>query len=163
MVSQIQSVNGVCGGDLQGYSGCTAGEISISEVIDLEFEGGVTECVNGQPLTISSATVNYIMGTQARSDLILWLADQEGVDPRNAAGVGQSCSAYSLPGPFGTPPDTINPLGDVDRDQCGDLAVNVPTASRTFIDITFNCQDNDNNGKADARVLLTWFLPLNSH
>ncbi|MGD8357565.1 MAG: hypothetical protein PVG42_05860, partial [Lysobacterales bacterium] len=159
LVSQISNTGGVCGADVQGqdYKGCTAGEISISEVVNVIYAGGpITECVAGDPLTIQSATVNYSINTQERNDLIMWIGDQQGTDPRLASGGGKTCSAYSLPEPFNPTPDAVNPFGDNDGDQCGDLAFSVDQASRTFTNVSAECQDNDGDGKADYQVLLTW-------
>ena len=172
LVSQIESINGVCGGDVLGQAfgsdygaqekGCNAGEISIASVTDVVFNGGtISECVNGTPLTITTATVNYEINTQTRADMIMWIGDQEGTDPRQEydGAAGRTCGAYSLPGLFNPTPDTTNPFGNIpgDDDQCGDLAAPLDgQASRTFTNFTFQCQDNDGDGFADTQILLTW-------
>jgi len=158
--SQLSSIGGVCGADVLGntYAGCTAGDISISDVINVEFEGNPTSCVSGDPLTISTATILYSMKTGTRQDLVMWIGDQEYTDPRlnSDVGAGKTCSAYSLPSPFTDTPTMVNPFGDNDGDQCGDISLSVTEAERTFTNITFNCQDNDQNGFADTQILLTW-------
>ena len=158
-VSQVTELHTICGGDLQNYGNCTAGEIAISQVTNVQFQGDPLSCVLGETLTVVTATVEYVMNTGQRYDLLLWIADQEGTDPREAAGVGQSCSVYSVPEPFNPTPDNINPFSDEDGDQCADIGASVDDTDNvsrdfTFIDVT--CQDNDNDGFADLQVLLTW-------
>jgi len=156
-VSQISAPGIGCGEDYLGNSWlCNAGEIAISEVIDLQIQGDPTECTLGEPLLIESATVQYDINTGERNDLVLWFGDQQGTDPREAAGPGQSCSAFSVPGPFNPTPDLTNPWGNEDNDQCGDLGFSVDNAARTFTNIPITCQDNDNDGFADQQILLTW-------
>jgi uncharacterized repeat protein (TIGR01451 family) len=156
-VSQISAAGIGCGEDYLGNSWlCNAGEIAISQVIDVQVQGDPTQCVVGESLLITTATVNYDINTNERNDLTLWIGDQEGTDPRLAAGVGQSCSAFSVPGPFNATPDATNPWGNEDGDQCGDLGFSVANAARTFTNVAITCQDNDNNGFADLQILLTW-------
>jgi hypothetical protein len=155
--SQLQNLNGDCGADYLGQTwNCTAGEIAISQVTGLQIEGDPDYCVIGQPITILTANVEYSINTQDRNDLTMYLGDQEGTDPRLFAGPGQSCSAFSVPGPFNPTPDANNPWGDNDGDACGDLAFSVTAASRPFTNVPINCQDNDDDGFADLQVLLTW-------
>jgi hypothetical protein len=90
------------------------------------------------------------MKTGTRQDLIMWIGDQEFTDPRESSSGGKTCSSYSLPGPFTDSPSTANPFGDNDADQCGDISLSVTEAERTFANLTFNCQDNDQNGQADT-------------
>jgi hypothetical protein len=165
--SQISATGIGCGADYSNNNlswTCNAGEIAISEVIDIEFVGDPDGCVLGQSLVIETATVVYDINTNERYDLTLWLGDQEGTDPRGLAGAGESCSAFSVPGPFNPTPDAAQPWGDADGDQCGDLAFTYdPTEdpaglgdTRTFTNIPITCQDNNNDGFADLQVLLTW-------
>ncbi len=157
LVSQIQSLGNACGGAFTSYGNCKAGEISISEVINIQYAGNPSSCVAGQTLTVSTATVNYAVNTTTRNDLLMWIGNQEGTDPReDYTGGPQTCSTFSVPGPFTTPPTTGSPFGDVDSDQCGDIGGSPTTASRTFTNIPVICQDNDNNGFADLQILLTW-------
>ncbi len=158
LVSQISSINGVCGADVQGgdYKGCTAGEISLSQVSNVIISGNPVSCTLGESLTVQTATVEYNINTSSRNDLIMWIGDQQGTDPRLSSGGGATCSAFSVPAPFNATPNAINPWGDVDADQCGDLAFSVAATSRNFSNIGITCQDNDQNGKADLQVLLTW-------
>ena len=48
-VSQLSELGTICGGDMQqnGYGGCTAGEIAIAAVVDVQFQGNPTNCVLG--------------------------------------------------------------------------------------------------------------------
>jgi len=159
LVSQISNTSNSCGGFYQGqdYKGCKAGEISISSVTNVTFVGNPTECSIGDPLTIATATVNYEINTGTRNDLQMWLGNEQGTDPRlNYDGTARSCSTFSVPSPFTTPPTAGSPFGDVDGDQCGDLGGSPAATSRTFTNIVTKCQDNDLNGKADLQVLLTW-------
>ena len=155
--SQLQNLNAGCGADYLGQTwNCTAGEISISQVTGLQIQGNPTYCVIGEPLVILTANVEYSINTQARNDLTMYLGDQEGTDPRLFAGPGQSCSAFSVPGPFNPTPDQNNPWGNNDGDACGDLAFSVTAASRPFANVPISCQDNDQDGFAHLQVLLTW-------
>lgn len=157
LVSQIQDLTTPCGGAFASFGNCTAGEISISSVTSISFVGNPLNCVDGQPLTIASATVNYEINTNTRNDLVMWIGNEEGTDPReDYTGGPESCSAFSIPGPFTTPPTAGSPFGDVDGDQCGDIGGSPTAGSRTFTNIPVTCQDNDNNGFADLQILLTW-------
>jgi len=159
-VSQIDNSgdpNRGCGADYLGQTWtCNAGEISISQIVNVDIEGAPTNCVLGEPMLITTATVEYAMNTQDVRNMTMYFGDQQGTDPRLFAGADESCTAFSLPDPFNATPDAINPFGDIDGDQCGDLGFSVSSASRTFNDMPFSCQDNDNDGFADIQVLLTW-------
>ncbi|MCU0989738.1 MAG: hypothetical protein MUE63_09205 [Xanthomonadales bacterium] len=122
----------------------------MSAVVDVVYAGDPVGCVIGQTITIETATIVYEINTQTRYDLMLWVGDQEGTDPRLEAGTGESCSVFSLPGPFDAP------WGDEDGDQCGDVGDFEGQAERTFTDVPVTCQDNNNDGFADLQILLSW-------
>jgi uncharacterized repeat protein (TIGR01451 family) len=158
--SQVSNLNGDCGAATAKQEwNCTASDIAISEITNILVEGNPTYCVEGQPLLIEEATVSYSINRQNVYDPTMFVGDQQGTDPRLFAGPGQTCSAFSLPGPFVVPPDIpslANPWTDLDGDACGDSAVSVSSASRRFTDLPVTCQDNDGDGKLDLQVLLTW-------
>jgi hypothetical protein len=163
LVSQITSNGAVCGGDFVGYGNCTAGEISVSQVTGTIYDNpwqGDQACVRGETITALETTVEYSIKTSARYDLLLWLGEQEGTDPRDpAAGdPAKSCLVASLPGPFpgGTGNNVFIDLeGD---DQCADIngSAAATAETRVFTNLSVECQDNDNDGFADIQLLLTW-------
>jgi hypothetical protein len=160
LVSQIQDLDNDCGGAYVNFGNCTAGEISLASVTSIVIQGNPANCVIGEPLMITSATVNYEMNTGTRNDLLMWIGNEEGTDPRaDHSATPQSCSVFSLPGPFTTPPTSGSPFGDAegtDSDQCGDVGGSPTSGSRTFTNVPVTCQDNDNNGIADLNILLSW-------
>jgi len=164
LADQITLPNAICGGDLTTYGNCTAGEISIAEITntlwDNPWEDDQT-CVRGETITSLTSTVSYRINTQKRYDLLMWIGEQEGTDPRDvvAGDTTKSCIVMSMPGPFpGGTGDNV--FIDLEADQCGDINgagadANIPEV-REFHNVSFNCQDNNNNGKADIQLLLTW-------
>ncbi|RLA16950.1 MAG: hypothetical protein DRQ56_09900, partial [Gammaproteobacteria bacterium] len=163
LVDQITSPGTVCGGDLTSYGNCTAGEISVSSVSgtvwDDPWETNKT-CVRGETITALTTTVTYSIKTQNRYDLLMWIGEQEGTDPRSAVAgdAAKSCVVMSLPGPFpgGTGNDVFKDIETTD--QCADIngSAAATNETRDFTNIDFECQDNDNDGKADIQLLLTW-------
>ena len=152
LVSQITNLNGECAGDVGNIGNCTAGEISLASVTNAQFVGNPTECAIGDQLTVSSVTVEYAMNTQQRYNLALWLGEQEGTDPREDGPTnnGGTCASASVPGPFNAP------FNDANGDSCADVGTFTGNVARTFTNISFECQDNDNDGFADVQALITW-------
>ncbi|MDX1555848.1 MAG: hypothetical protein R3212_07475, partial [Xanthomonadales bacterium] len=148
-----------CAGDVGNIGNCTAGEISLASVTNTTFAGNPTDCSLGDPLTATNMTVEYAINTQQRYNLILWIGEQEGTDPREdmATNGGGTCAAATVPGPFDlTNTDPNNPFNSANGDQCADVENFTGNVARTFTGLNFECQDNDNNGFADIQVLITW-------
>ena len=88
LIDQITATNTICGGDIGDYKGCTAGEISlatISGTVWAEPQQSTQACVLGETITALVSTVSYEINTQNRYDLLMWIGEQEGTDPRDAA------------------------------------------------------------------------------
>ena len=109
--SQIANLNGGCGADyLEQTWDCNSSDIAISEITGIQIAGDPSQCVQGQPLLIQRATVSYSINRQRVYDQTMYIGDQQGTDPRLFAGPGQSCSAFSLPGPFAASPSTTSTI-----------------------------------------------------
>ncbi|MFC1701483.1 beta strand repeat-containing protein [Pseudomonadota bacterium] len=163
LVSQITVTDTICGGDLVSYGNCTAGEISLATISGTVWKTPLdttNQCVLGESITALNSTVTYDINTQQRYDLLMWIGEQQGTDPRApAAGdPNKSCLVLSLPGPFNDNPLVFTNLEGNKSDQCGDIDGGVAAAQeqRTFSNVSFECQDNDSDGKADIQVLLSW-------
>jgi hypothetical protein len=151
-LAQVTNPSRGCAGDVGSIGNCAAGELGVN-VRDVQIAGDPTACARGQILTVESATVEYAITAAARYNLLLWLGLEEGTDPRatTAANQGGQCYVSSLPGPY------VSPFVDIDRtDRCADMTNRPPRGSQTYRNIDVECQDNDGDGSADLRILVTW-------
>jgi hypothetical protein len=125
---------------------CTAGDISLSQVISVV----PNECVQGSTVDLE-ATFEVDVTANGRYDPGFLFRTDGGANARgtglNADGV---CSLSAL-----TPPQPPNaPALQLDGDTCGDL--NSGTFQVTFVIPDVECSDTDGNGKLNLPYCTSW-------
>jgi len=150
-----------CAGDLgnAGTWSCRSNDIELAGVVEIDYENPdlTTEgCVIGETIAVNSATVSLnVNANGGRSDVIIWISESQGVDPRqnSAANNGGQCIATTIPAPYDN-----NPFGeDGDGDSCAGIVNAITgTIQRTLTNLSFECQDNNQDGLADVNIMITW-------
>jgi uncharacterized repeat protein (TIGR01451 family) len=146
-----------CAEDVSNVGNCSANEVSIANVTNVEIEGNPTSCTQGEVIQLNTLTAELDANTGERFDPTIWIG-RFGNDPRLPA-TSTSCRVTSLP-------DNTGSLDILDlesgQDACLDLQQPAVPIQFTASEPTqIVCNDSDGDGQADVQVLITWWQNKN--
>ena len=157
----VEQDDWMCAADVKNVNDCTANEINIAAVTAAEVEKDglpVSECNQGDIVTVTLLTLELNMNTGERYDLNVWIG-KDNNDPRVANYPTQTCFASSLPGdgngdPFGVFGHYEGASDDLCLDVNNPGGLNAEQSFTTPFDI--ECADADGDGFADIQTVITW-------
>jgi len=128
---------------------CTAGDVSLANA-HVAGGTGPIECVGGETKTVDIVADVVLNSESARTDIGIWVADAT-LNPESAE--TGTCNFFNLP------QGITGGISDADADNCGDMD-NAGTVSDFALDqISFLCEDPDQDGFVEIASCVSWTQP----
>lgn len=140
-ISNLSSVNGQCVADYSSHLTCTANDVSVGSVSNIQIlDDG---CTSPTDTVTFSANWNVQSTASQRYNVGLWIATGGQTSALNG-----SCTTATLPV---TP---VPPYINLDNNACGDITSS--SSISTPVTLTVKCSDPDGNNKLNIPYVTSW-------